>query len=169
MDEGTSENKHWQYDDHDEQNEEQKDSLWFLVWSTKWTSNKLGVDSECILNSTDKHSHLVSLGLTHSSASHFFNFPVVGFSIPVVSRISCTLNLAAEFSDEVLAIGNGTTVESPTADELGGKAPWKHGYIHNIEQLNFIKTIYPTLQTTLPTAQYLGDRANPPLPTSMLD
>lgn len=66
---------------------------------------------------------------------------------------------AAEFADEVLAIGNGVTVENPTADEKGGKAPWRHGFIESNDQLDLIKTIYPNLMTTLPTAQYLGDRA----------
>ena len=47
---------------------------------------------------------------------------------------------AAEFADEVLAIGNGVTIKNPTADEKGGKAPWRHGFIESNEQLETGKT-----------------------------
>ena len=66
--------------------------------------------------------------------------------------------VAVEFANEILIIDNNVTIENPTADEKRNKMLWRHKFIENNEQLNFIKTIYFNLIITLSTIQYLKNK-----------
>ena len=94
--------------------------------------------------------------------SFWFEITILSLSINMKLQNS-SLNAenktaAAQFANEILTIDNEITIENFTHDELENKTSWSHEYIKNNDQLNFIKTIYSNLMTTVLIAQNLRNR-----------
>ena len=104
----------------------------------------------------------IIMNMNLKAISFWFEITILSLSINMKLQNS-SLNAenktaAAQFANEILTIDNEITIENFTHDELENKTSWSHEYIKNNDQLNFIKTIYSNLMTTVSIAQNLRNR-----------